>query len=122
MKVVLIIGLGGFVGAISRYGLSQLLGSLGLSFPIGTFVCNMVGCLIIGLMLGLALRFHSFSPELKMFVVTGFCGALTTFSTFSNESLSMLRSSDYTMFFFYVLVSVVLGLLATAGGYALSKV
>lgn len=118
---IILVGIGGFIGAVSRYGVGQLVAKyVSSAFPCSTFVVNIVGCLLIGLLSGL-FKGQLISEEVKLLMVTGFCGAFTTFSTFSNEGLLMLRGGDYGMYVLYVVLSVLLGIAATALGYIIAK-
>lgn len=92
MKNLLIVFFGGGVGSIIRYVISQTFAHPKYSFPWPTLVANFLGCLIIGILLGLAIRNDSARSELYLFAVVGFCGGLTTFSTFSAESLHLIKS------------------------------
>ena len=89
------------------------------SFPFGTFVVNIVGSLLIGFLVGWVNR-GVLVPEMKLLLVTGFCGGFTTFSTFANESFAMLKVGDALLSALYVALSVFLGILAVWLGSCLS--
>jgi len=111
MKELLIIGSGGFIGAISRYLLSSYLNFKldGTKFPWGTFLVNSIGCLLIGLILGITTR-KTFNPHINSFFVIGLIGAFTTFSTFSHEFFSLLTQGKIWLAFFYTTISIISGL------------
>ncbi|MDP4208759.1 MAG: fluoride efflux transporter CrcB [Bacteroidota bacterium] len=114
MKLLLIIGSGGFLGSIARYLTSLSIHKyLPVSFPYGTLIVNILGCFLIGLFYGLAERGNLMSTELRMFLTVGFCGGYTTFSTFANDNLGMLRDGAFVYVALYTGLSVMLGLLAT---------
>jgi len=121
LKLLVFIGLGGGLGSISRY-LAQMFIYKYLPgiFPVGTFLVNVTGCLLIGFLYGLH-ESHSISSEWRFFLITGFCGGYTTFSTFSYESLELLKQGNYLYFFTYVFLSITLGLLAAALGFIIAK-
>ena len=122
LKPILFIGTGGFIGSIARYGLHLLLSSRSLVvFPWGTFVVNIIGCLLVGLLVGLETRQHLVSDPLKWLLIIGFCGGFTTFSTFSVEGLALLHEQQFGIFFGYTLGSVVVGILATFLGFSLIR-
>ncbi|MES3016700.1 MAG: fluoride efflux transporter CrcB [Bacteroidota bacterium] len=113
MRVALFIGMGSLIGGILRYMLSQLIQNRALStFPYGTLTVNILGCLLIGIVFGLAERV-GMAQEWKLFIVTGVLGGFTTFSAFSYESISLMRDGQAGTALIYVAASVVLGLLAT---------
>ena len=118
----LIVGSGGFLGALARYGLSGIVQRhLPLAtFPYGTLVVNLVGCLLIGAIVGLAESRQLFGPELRTFVLIGILGAFTTFSTFGFETFSMLRDHEYLRATANVGVHVMLGLALVWLGHALT--
>lgn len=91
------------------------------SFPFGTFVVNIIGCFLIGVIYGLSERGNYISTEWKMFLTVGFCGGFTTFSTFANENVSMLRDGNFMSFAVYTSFSVFLGLSATYFGNLITK-
>ena len=117
IRNLLLVALGGAVGSVLRY----LLSSINTSFPWGTFAVNILGSLLIGLLVGLVSK-GVLSPEMKLLMVTGFCGGFTTFSTFANESFGMMKVGDVLQMALYVGVSVVIGILAVWGGMALSNI
>jgi CrcB protein len=119
---ILLIGLGGFAGSVLRYwasGYAQGL-SRSLGFPYGTLAVNVLGCLIIGLLSHLADARGAFSAETRLLVFTGFLGGFTTFSTFGNETLNLLRGGQAGAAAANVLASVALGLGAVWLGRALA--
>ena len=121
MKLILMIGVGGFIGSICRYLLSLLIQNKFLStYPFGTLSVNIIGCFLIGIIYALSDSGH-FSVEWRLFLATGIMGGFTTFSTFSNETVSMLRDAQYGNALLYVSGSVILGLLATFCGIILIK-
>ncbi|HVU99327.1 MAG TPA: fluoride efflux transporter CrcB [Puia sp.] len=117
MKILFIIGLGGALGSIGRYLVQMALGRyVTLTFPLGTLVVNITGCFLIGLLYGLAERHAWMSIEWRLFLITGICGGYTTFSTYSYESITLLKHGNYSYLIFYITSSVIFGLLATLGG------
>jgi fluoride exporter len=90
------VALGGAAGAVLRYGLSGWLHALtGTTYPVGTLAVNVLGSFIIGLVLELSTGRFLVSPELRLLLTTGFCGGLTTFSTFSYETLTLLEEQQW---------------------------
>ena len=93
MEKLLLVMVGGSLGAASRYGISLLSVNLwGTRFPWGTLAANLAGCFLIGLLFGLSDRVRLLTPEMRLLLITGFLGALTTFSTFSIETVSAGRA------------------------------
>ena len=111
----LFVALGGALGSVLRYFLSLVIPKMA-GFPWPTFVATVLGCLCIGIFSGLFLKCDSLSPNLKLFLVTGFCGGFTTFSTFASENLALLQSGKFGMFIAYALASFVLGVAACFAG------
>ncbi len=114
MGTFLLIGIGGFLGAILRYALSDFVQTWSKTslFPIGTLVVNIVGCLLIGALAQLAEVRDIFTPETSSLIFLGFLGAFTTFSTFSADSLNLMRNGQSLLSYLNIGASVVLGLAA----------
>ncbi|MBR1901596.1 MAG: fluoride efflux transporter CrcB [Bacteroidaceae bacterium] len=115
MKSILLVALGGGIGSVCRYLISILNTT---SYPWGTFAVNILGSLLIGLLVGCVNK-GSLPPELKLLLVTGFCGGFTTFSTFANESVGMMKAGDILLSALYIGASVVVGVLAVWAGLKL---
>lgn len=126
MKAALInaalVGTGGFIGAVCRYGLSGLVQrSVPLAtFPYGTLAVNMLGCLLIGIAVGFADSRQLFGPEVRLFALIGLLGGFTTYSTFGYETFALLRDADYLRAVANVAVHVVLGLTLVWVGYVIT--
>ncbi|PKN92441.1 MAG: fluoride efflux transporter CrcB [Chloroflexi bacterium HGW-Chloroflexi-6] len=107
-----IIGLGGGLGAILRYILSGLVQnwSKSISFPYGTLAVNLLGCLLIGLLTGLAETRGLFSPEARLFIFVGLLGGFTTFSTFGNETFNLILSRESFLAVLNLATHIVLGI------------
>lgn len=114
----LIIALGGGIGSALRYAVSKFVqDSTNGAFPYHTFAVNIAGCLLIGLFYGLAARGHLGNNTTTLLLTTGLCGGFTTFSTFCNENIALLRGDNALTALAYVASSVFCGLLAVALGY-----
>jgi CrcB protein len=123
IKTLMFVGTGGFLGSVSRFLVSKAMQNCNPSaFPWGTFTVNIAGCLLIGLIYGFSERSSLLTSGWKMFLAVGFCGGFTTFSTFANENMALLRDGEFFYFFIYTILSVVLGLAATFGGMVLTKI
>lgn len=120
MKQVLLIFLGGGAGSVLRFLVSKNLNPL-TGLPLGTFLVNILGSLIIGLILGLGIKQELLSPNATLLLATGFCGGFTTFSAFSFENQALLKAGDYLNFGIYTAGSIFLGIAAVMAGLYLSK-
>jgi fluoride exporter len=119
---ILLVGLGGGIGSILRY-LSQkwVNESYEHNFPLATFLVNVFGCLLIGILYALGEKGNILSPQSRLLLVTGFCGGFTTFSTFAFENMNLLRVGDNFSFLLYAVGSVVFGIAAVYIGSLLIK-
>ncbi len=113
MTNLLLVGLGGFLGSIARYLLGEwiLHQTAEARFPWGTFAVNLLGCLAIGVLSGVAERFEMISPTARLFLFTGVLGGFTTFSAFGLETVYLLRRNELWIAAAYTAGSVVVGLL-----------
>ncbi len=116
-RLLIAIFLGGGTGSVLRYCVQMMLHEriVPYSFPWATFTVNILGSFLIGLFYTLSARFN-LSTEVRLLLTTGLCGGFTTFSTFSNDGLILIKQEFYGMFALYTLLSITLGVLAAAGG------
>lgn len=121
MKLLLLAGFGGFLGAVGRYLIGLFFSSRDITgFPYATLVVNLLGCFAIGILFGLWQK-GDLSEEWKTFSIIGVLGGFTTFSAFSNECLQLISSGSYVLAFTYILSSLILGILLTFAGIQLVK-
>lgn len=105
-----LVGLGGFAGSVARYGLSVASQRHSMEWPIGTFAANVLGCLLIGIIVGLSERTEMISPAVRLALATGFCGGFTTMSSMICETAEMLRASQYLHATIYVAGTFILSM------------
>lgn len=124
MGKFMIIGVGGFIGAILRYQISGAVQNAfkNASFPLGTLSVNLIGCLVIGFLTYLVEYRSAFSPEMRSLVLVGILGALTTFSTFGLETFNLLSASQYGLAGLNMAANSGLGLLAVWLGRILAGI
>jgi fluoride exporter len=122
MNNFLIIGVGGFLGAVARYAIALWIGQKwGRNFPMGTFVINVSGSFFIGLLMVLFTERYLVNPQWRLLLVVGFLGAYTTFSTFEYETGSLLKDGEWMMAMLNVVGSVVAGFVALKMGEVIAK-
>ena len=122
MKQLLLVFLGGGLGSSIRYWIGTMLNSPKDGIPYGTFTANIVGSLIIGIILGLALKNDTLSNNAVLFFATGFCGGFTTFSAFAYENHVFLKSGDLSSFVLYTMASLIIGFAAVFVGMWLPRI
>lgn len=122
IKNLLVVFIGSGLGGGCRFVLSKLIqGSTMMVFPLATFIVNILGCLLIGLFYGMFDKGALMNNNLRLLLTVGFCGGFTTFSTFMNENLQILRANNILLSAFYTAGSLFLGLIAVYVGYYLVK-
>jgi CrcB protein len=123
IRAVILVGVGGGIGSIFRYLTATLVNKyIQTAFPWAIFTANILGCLLVGLLLGFFERHQLTNPDLKYLFVTGFCGGYTTFSTFAAENVSLFQSGNTLTAFLYIAASILVGLLAVWVGLSLTKI
>lgn len=120
--MIFVIGIGSFIGGAFRYMLSNFIqNKFLLKFPFGTLTVNITGCLLIGIIYELSDK-GNLSNEWKLFLATGILGGFTTFSAFSIETISLMQEGEIFYATVYIILSVLLGLLATYIGISIVKI
>ncbi|HKO67513.1 MAG TPA: fluoride efflux transporter CrcB [Burkholderiaceae bacterium] len=124
MTNILWVGLGGFIGSVTRYKLGGWVLHLTVQqkFPFSTFVVNIVGCLVAGVLAGLVEKHELFSADARLFLFTGLLGGFTTFSAFGLETLTLLRRGEPWVAATYAAASVLLGVAAVWLGFRIMYV
>ncbi len=121
-KYALITGAGGFIGSSLRYLMQRLAALIfPISFPFGTFIVNLLGALIIGVLFAVSEQTTLMGPSWRIFAITGVLGGFTTFSSFTLDTMNLLRESQYYYAFTYISLTVLLGIVFTIAGYLIMK-
>ncbi len=122
MQNVIAVFLGGGIGAVLRYLTGVFaVRFLSVNLPVATFAVNIVGCFILGLLFAFFIDRPEINTSLKLALTAGFCGGLTTFSTFSLELFEMLKNAQYMQVLVYLTLSLIIGLLAVWVGVCCAK-
>ena len=119
MKSFLLVFLGGGLGSGLRYLVTIAMNQYSKVLPFGTFAVNMIGCLLIGLVLGYAQKENTLTSNQTLLLATGFCGGFTTFSAFASENLELIRNGELFNFSIYAIGSIFVGMLLILIGYLL---
>lgn len=118
---ILAVGIGGFLGAVSRYLLGKIPMNAVEGFPMNTFITNVLGAVIIGVVFAATAKLGGSDSNTVLLLKTGFCGGLTTFSTFSLEGLQLIQDGHIGMFAVYAILSVAICVLACWAGTAIGN-
>lgn len=110
------VGAGGFIGAVCRYLIGLIPLKEGYVFPIKTFIINIIGSFIIGVIAALAVKNNSLNPRMILFLKVGICGGFTTFSSFALETSDLIKSGNMGIALLYVISSIIVGVLAVFAG------
>ena len=122
IKSMLIAGIGGFVGTCGRYLVGKLCsGMFHGVFPLGTFLVNLTGCFIIGILFGLLGKTNILTPNENILLITGFCGGFTTFSSFADDMWVLGNKGDWSVFAIYLAASIICGIFLVWAGRAVAN-
>src|SRR5437868_3203797 len=122
IKNLLLVAVGGGVGSMARYLCQKWVSeNHAHPFPWGTFLVNLAGCFFIGIVYAAAEKTTFISPQIRLLLITGFCGGFTTFSTFAFENMNLIRSGNLLYFSIYIVGSVVLGIAGVFAGVSVMK-
>ena len=122
MKHLLLVGLGGFIGSVARFLVSKLnLSWHFLSIPMGTLTVNVLGSFIIGILVGISVKSDLISTDLRLFLMVGFCGGFTTFSTFAFDNFMMISGNLWQFLILNIGGSILAGLLAVYAGIVVTR-
>ena len=121
IKNILLVFIGGGLGSVCRYLISEIIFLKKFDFPYPTFISNVLGCFLIGLALGWSIKNSELNSSLIILFTVGFCGGFTTFSSFSQESLNLINNNQFFYFFSYLILSITIGVLFVFIGTKIGK-
>ena len=122
MKQFLLVGIGGFIGSVARFWVSKLnIYFHFLSIPMGTLTVNILGSFIIGFITGISAKSELISPSLRLFLMVGICGGFTTFSSFTNENMTLIQNGQILSALLYTGLSIFLGFSAVYLGFLITN-
>lgn len=117
----LLVFIGGGLGSLFRYSIGLIIKPISTQFPFATLIANAIGCLLLGLILGFLSTKSSVSNTQHMLLAVGFCGGLTTFSTFTLENMRFIEQGQLSNFFIYSIGSFIMGIVCIYLGMLLHK-
>lgn len=117
----IVVGAGGFIGAVCRYLIGLIPLKEGCAFPVKTFVINIIGSFIIGVIAALAMKTDSLNPRLVLFLKAGICGGFTTFSSFALETGDLMKDGKLNMAVLYAVLSMAIGVIAVFAGQGIVR-
>jgi CrcB protein len=117
MKNIILVFLGAGFGGVLRYAIGNIIKWNGTNFPWATFVVNIIGSFLIGIILAYSLKNETFTTNYKLLLTTGICGGFTTFSALSAESLQLIKQGNWMLALAYIICSIVLGIVACGIGF-----
>lgn len=119
---IILVALGGAAGCVLRYLTTALtMKYFSGSFPLATYIANILGCFLIGIFGGIFMGSDTSNVQLRLLLITGFCGGYTTFSTFSAENLALMNNNNFSLALINIFASVVAGLIAVWLGLTVAK-
>lgn len=119
---IIAIGIGGFLGAASRYLISCVNLNVGFMFPLDILIANMLGCFILAFVVGYTIDKLIKNDNIVLGIKTGFCGALTTFSTFTKGIVVLIENGQPFLSIVYIVLSIVLGIIMICIGYKFGSI
>ncbi len=121
LKSFALVGLGGALGSMARYGIAKIFVEITSTYPLATGITNVIGCFLIGVFVGFAERNEWLQGNLLLLLSTGFCGGFTTFSAFALENSYLIQQKLLTTTILYSLGSLIFGILACLWGLSLTR-
>lgn len=122
VKTIIYIAIGGAIGSVVRYITSVLINKYWFNiFPLATFITNILGCLLIGIIIGTLEKNNLTDSDLKWILITGFCGGFTTFSTFGYENINLFQNQNALIALLYIGLSIFIGITSVWLGLFITK-